>query len=1281
MWSRTRMTLLIAWVLILGVVAYLATHPRLLAPPLSRLVTRNLFRDLHAELRMQDFRLQGLSAVEFYHVTLLLNSADEGVTLVTADTLGVEYRLGDLLARTPRLRQVRLADAEIYMALGHGSEGRATPPTLPHLEIQQILVGPATVEVSGPEGRLRERIVDASLRGVLHADGQVVLELRDADLRWETRQTRLRDVHGRIQLDGDGLRLEDVCGIVNESRFSVSGTRAGSGDLDLQLAAQGIRSDEIESLTGITLGFAATGREVSLGLQSHGDSLALDIAFDGILEGYHLEGGRGRAVLTPGRLQWSELTARVNGSAFDGTALFLLRGEGATSFVMEGQVADVDLAQGLIPDTEMPPTRGRGRLRIERDEARQGTRVAGVLYDGAIAKVDFDTCRFDVTADPAGVICDRLELRHRRQLAHLTGRTDSSGVFDGYLDLLVPDLAQLPASWNLPEVKGHGRAQLRLQGPVEQLDLAGRVVLHGAALGPLALSEATVRLRGREVLTHPSFQLEADGDGLQVGGVILGSFALGGDVAADAARLARFRSQRGDTVVTLQGEAAFGEGIAELTLTVLGIVLEGQEWRLGEPVTAVRSEVGVDLPSVNFVSAHGALGVRRLRWHRDQLQGTVSLHDFDLGLLNPFLEDGPVLSGSLTAEAQLSGQPDEPIVSLSAVARDVPLEAARIDSLSFALDYAEGALELLHCRLWSNQGDLLLSGTISHPGVSPAGFWPGAALNLQLQVNAGDWDLVDRLQLEALDRLAGSYEASLTLGGTTDRPLVTGQIVSEPFNVHWLHLERLAARVILDRDALVLADLEGHQGALAATGRIELPLRFDLLSPPTTPPEGPFLMQLSIPEGTDLAPLVAATNGFVEAGGHGSGEITLAGPLIHPLYQGWIRIRDGSCVLRGQGEIYREVAVDGTWSGDELTLTRLEGREGERGHFQGSGRVQFMGLTLRTFEITAAADRFLVASIPQLRVLVRTDRLRLTGVPVGPDSVLVPYFEGRLQVIEGRYTGDFSERPSVSDPRAATVAPDWLADIHLVAPPRSLRIVNRAMELYMSGDFDLVRDDLEGLYLRGSLTIDAGRLPVFNNDFRVVRGQLDFSHEVGLLPIVDIEAETNVRIHGPADSDSRLEKITVHVTGSLETPEVAFTSESGYGREGIERMLLGLSPYAGDPQEVGGLRLTSIAVGLNLLEREIASAWEVVDTFDIDQIERRNDSGGVSVVPLIGVGKYLGQDLYVKYARGVSDADQDLLVEYQLTNHLLVQYELRRRIDELQGDATHSVDLKYRIEY
>ena len=52
-----------------------------------------------------------------------------------------------------------------------------------------------------------------------------------------------------------------------------------------------------------------------------------------------------------------------------------------------------------------------------------------------------------------------------------------------------------------------------------------------------------------------------------------------------------------------------------------------------------------------------------------------------------------------------------------------------------------------------------------------------------------------------------------------------------------------------------------------------------------------------------------------------------------------------------------------------------------------------------------------------------------------------------------------------------------------------------------------------------------------------------------------------------------------------------------------------------------------------------------------------------------------------EFAQAVTDQDREVLVEYQITDHLLLQSEISRRLDEALGNTTYSVDLKYRFEY
>ncbi len=1281
--GKKRWTLLLALMLVAGGLLWVANHPELLTPYFARLATRHLLRDSDGDLQIGSFSGNMLTGLELYDVTLSLRGERGAAVDVGIDTLAVDYRFSELLRDPLRLRRVSVSGAECLARRGDAPDPDAaaepgSPFSLPRFRIDDLDVRRSSVSISGPQGRVEEVLEDVAWRGTVKADTALVLVCQRGDLGWCSRDTEIRDLHGLVTVDGERIAVQQISCAINDHEVTAAGHRTHGGDLSLRLTADDVSTFEVEELIDMSLGFVAAG-DTRLQLTTRADSLWLDISFQGELEGYALDGMQGSSLLADDVLYWRRLEGRINGAWFSGTGSFDLHDADDVSFQLNGDVSDVNLAHGLVPDMELPETDGWGWMNLWRRDGTDQTRVSGWLREGHLAGVPFDSVRVSLDGDAAGVTFHELALHQAATTAHLSGHADSSGAFLGRLEIAAEDLSTLPADWPLPPLAGAVQVSGTLTGLDPVYDFEGVAAIAACELGPVRLDEGRAELAVENVLGVPEVSAELAGRSLVCAGVELGTFTTGGVVTSEAAILHHFRSQHGDTTLTFRGQADFGDEGATYYLPQLEFTLEGNSWRLQQAARFRTGDGFFALERTSLVSDWGSLHGRAV-WDEvgDELDGEVQLDRFDLALVNPFVDIETDLNGELSASLSLGGTPYEPLLGLEARLAGCVLPLATIDSLTVAALFYEDTFDIRRLDLHSNHGRVEAAGLISHPGVDLEEFWPGAELDLHLDVSGGDWAFIDQFAIPSLDRVAGTFDGGLDLAGTTDRPRLDGDLVSAPFHVHWLHLDELQGSVGYRDGQLTLGDLQGRKESLALSGRIELPLELDLYSEPVSAPDGPLYMQITIPRDSDLDALSRTCNAFVESSGRGGLELIVSGPADHPYYSGSVEVRNASCVLRGLSEVYRDVSCDGTWQGDVLTLTDIRGQEGARGTLSGSGTVIFAGLELESFDIRLAADRFLVASIPELRALVRSDELALTSVKVGPDSLIVPRFTGDLEVIEARYVGDFSEQPSVSDPLLGTVAPDWLADLNLRAPRSSGRIINRTMELDLGGDVRLVRD-LDGMYLRGTMAIDRGHLPVFNNDFQVTRGDLDFSQEVGVIPMIDMTAETSVRLPAPQGGGTRrLEKIWVDVTGSAETPVVDFRSESGYPRTNIERMLLGLSPHATDSQTSSAIQQGTMAAGFNLLEREVAAELDLVDTFDIESGRVREDG---TTQTLIGVGKYIGRDLYIKFAQAVTDQDREVLVEYQISDHLLLQSEISRRLDEALGNTTYSVDLKWRHEY
>jgi TamB, inner membrane protein subunit of TAM complex len=1275
-----KLPVLVAWMVIVGLLVWVGFNPQLLAPPLSGLVGKHLLGIDEGNLRVRDYRVRPFEGVDLYGLSLTLPSDSGGMTLVSADTVRVDFQVGEILGVVPRLKRVVVRNPQIFSRAGNDTTAESSSGSFPRIAIEHLVISDAFLEFSQADGQLSERISQLDFSGKVRSDQKIELVLRGCEVNWDTHQSHLDELRGRIVIDRKQIMAESVYGLLNGKRVKVSGSRHWDEDLDLTVEARGVNIAEVEALIDMTIGFAAEG-DLDATFRTTGDALIYEGIFQGELEGYQMKDLRGRAAIRETEVVLTEAEGIINGAEFIGSGRFDIANTENVTFILEGDVAKVNLANGLVPQEEdLPVTDGVGRLKIEHSDLPLWTRVSGVLYGGIVEIVPFDSCYVDVEATADSVVFNQIELFYNDLHALLEGRSDEQKLFSGQLSVASEDLSTLPASWEWPDTRGRLYGLGDVNGPLDNLLFDGTLGVFGFELGEVAARYAEVSLLVDDVLGEPLINSGIEGNGLSVGGVPLGDFLLWGSASPKAARIDSFQSVLGDTTVVLVLDSALGDSLQEFSIEQFSIDLEGTHWAIADPVNFTMGEGFFDLPGLEFNSNQGRVVCWGQYDKSGEVKGRLQLEDFDLGLLNPFVQTRAPLVGRTSADLEVSGESGDPTVDLTGRLADADFSLARVDTLELIARFNHGVLDFHDFRLKSEFGKVNLRGTVENQGGRLTDFWRGAELDLDVSIPDGDWLFLEQFEIPALERLSGRFSGEMVIGGSTDDPTIVGNLHSSPFNVHWLHMDKIECQVWADRNELVFADLRGNKGSLSLTGRIEIPMEMDFLSEPQSPLDGPFYMQLEIPPDTDLKLMSEATNGFIQSSGKATASVVVSGPLDHPFYTGRLEIKEAGFVLPQQEEIYSDVSCRGEFRGNELLISDIKGREGLHGRFNGDGKVVFRGLELESFDVLLNLDRFLVASIPDLRAVVSGSNCRLSSVFVGPDSVLVPKFSGVLEIDKARYTGNFKEQPNAADPMQPTVAPDWLGDLKLHAAPRTVRILNREMELYLGGDMDLVRSE-NGMRLRGTLDVNSGRLVVFNNSFNVKRGRLDFSREVGFDPLVDVDAEIRYRLRSQYSNNSIIEHIGVHVGGTITEPEIVFTSERGYSREAIQRMLMGLEPEATADGDGNSLANTGISAGFNVLERELARELDIFDTIEIEQIQREKAAGESGFEPLVGVGKYIGSDLYLKIAQGIRQDDRDLVVEYQINDHMLLQSEVRSRIDENQGQPTYNLDLKYRFEY
>jgi len=361
-----------------------------------------------------------------------------------------------------------------------------------------------------------------------------------------------------------------------------------------------------------------------------------------------------------------------------------------------------------------------------------------------------------------------------------------------------------------------------------------------------------------------------------------------------------------------------------------------------------------------------------------------------------------------------------------------------------------------------------------------------------------------------------------------------------------------------------------------------------------------------------------------------------------------------------------------------ITIAKLTAREGKKGTLACTGRITLRGWRPAIYNLSATADRFVLASISNILAIVSGTVNVTTRLEAGR---LLPVVSGRFEVKQSEVYYDLGSLSS-TEAGSTREAPSWEAAIDLKIPGNTwIRTPDARVEL--RGDVTLYHD-AKGTYLRGELSLVRGWYNIYNNKFRIRSGQLQFVHAGGFRPVVDIEAETQ-------DAEGRRIYLTLQWHQDDVEPRLTLTHEDpGYSETDIWKMLGGGVVGASESQGTSwDARGTAQNIATNYLESVLNSQMEGI-TIELEAGTGSNPISGMGDYKdtNIAIGKYLSQGLYVKYKQGLSiTSARQIEVEYRISDLFLIRSEIIRYSEKAlpgkspRGSDEINVDVKLRWEF
>ncbi|MCW5978886.1 MAG: translocation/assembly module TamB domain-containing protein [Bryobacteraceae bacterium] len=389
-------------------------------------------------------------------------------------------------------------------------------------------------------------------------------------------------------------------------------------------------------------------------------------------------------------------------------------------------------------------------------------------------------------------------------------------------------------------VEGRARAEATVQGPLDNLRIAGNINVSQVAVRGLrdlslvadaALADGRLRLDSMQV-TSPMGAITGAGDlalaegkgesriearverlrlqplTRELDSPVMVASALSGTLQATMNEL-DWRTAAGTANLRLEASGP----VAKDTLPVAGTLLvEGRN----QDFTAEIRQLSALGSTVN-----GVIRLRDLKGLSGQVRASAGDLERLSSELNAFLQTdaAPPLGGSLELTADLGGAIEAPRAAVRLASSNLSVHDLHDITLRAAADYSPDKVDLRELRLeWQGQA-VTAAGNVGLKGDSPE-------LNIDAQVaQASIADILRGLGQDV--PVEGTFDLTAQIRGTANEPAGQASLQTGPLSAYGEPFQGLTAQAQLagQQLELTLLELRKESGRLAATGRYGLDTR------------------------------------------------------------------------------------------------------------------------------------------------------------------------------------------------------------------------------------------------------------------------------------------------------------------------------------------------------------------------------------------------------------------------------------------------------------------------
>jgi len=416
-----------------------------------------------------------------------------------------------------------------------------------------------------------------------------------------------------------------------------------------------------------------------------------------------------------------------------------------------------------------------------------------------------------------------------------------------------------------------------------------------------------------------------------------------------------------------------------------------------------------------------------------------------------------------------------------------------------------------------------------------------------------------------------------------------------------------------------------------------------------------------------LIPLILVLDDQIISG-YARFDFSAEGTLAAVEASGTLSVSDSRYENVRTGTILKNIFVQVSVGGAELTIVKATATDGEKGEVTAKGSVALkpnqgfpfsFDLSLKeanlfrldTFNASCTGSITLAGAIPRARLSGKTT--------LSPAYLTIP--ERLPPEMVDLDVMEINVPPSMRVSEKKPAKGRFILELDtIVELPGRFFVNGRGLDSEWKGAFNVGGTSLEPI-VRGRLELIRGRYLFLDKRFNLVRGALSFEGSDPLDLLIDLTGEAAAK-----DVTAK-----VLLTGSADSPRVDITSDPPLPPDEILARLLFRRSLA----NISPLQALRLAQAINELKGNGGPSLDIMkktrELTGVDEIDiYRSETGGTT----LGVGKYIYDNVRLK-AEKSSERGGDLLsIEAEITPNLSVE-------SETGSDSKGGIGLNWKIDY